>query len=453
MPERWREGLIVPILKKGDSKKCENYRGITLLNTSYKILTSLILRKLKIYTEPEFGEYQHGFRQGRSTIDAIYIRNQIIQKCYEKNIELQILFIDFKQAFDSLKRQVVIEDGKRLGIPNKILRLIQRTMKDSRAAVFSSGEMSEKFEINKGVRQGDGLSATIFNIAVEGVMRACNISGSIIEKSVQIVAYADDLAIIARDSRSLKETLLRVKTEATKRGLEINQEKTKYMEIERRKRNDNIKEVEIGNFRFEKVENFKYLGSIINNKNERSIELKQRIQAGHKAYHKYKTFMKHNRISKNTKLRIYKTAIRPVVTYGAEAMCLTKKDEEISNIFERKIMRRISGPIKINEEEYRRLMNYEIEEMMKGESIVKIIKSQRIRWYGHVNRRKESSMLKRITKWRPDENRMRGRPKTRCEDQVIQDLKSIGVNNWNNKLHNRREWRRIVEESKTHKKL
>lgn len=187
-----------------------------LLNTTYKILTSLILKRLKTYTEVQIGEYQHGFRQGKSTIDAIHTLNQITQKCYEHNIEIEILFVDFKQAFDSVKRNTVIKDAQKLGIPNKLIRLTKTTMKDAKAAVMSKGGVSNEFNINKGIRQGDGLSATIFNIAIEGVIRACNIKGTIIEKSVQVIAYADDIAIIARDRTSLGETLQKLKTEARK---------------------------------------------------------------------------------------------------------------------------------------------------------------------------------------------------------------------------------------------
>ena len=62
MPDEWKVGLIVPVFKKGDEMKCENYRGKTLLNVAYKILSSIILEWLKEYSEEILGEYQCGFR-------------------------------------------------------------------------------------------------------------------------------------------------------------------------------------------------------------------------------------------------------------------------------------------------------------------------------------------------------------------------------------------------------
>ena len=80
MPDDWKVGLNVPLVKKGDKMKCENYRGITLLNVAYKILSSIILERLKKYSEEILGEYQCGFRPQRRTRDQIFIVRQILDK-------------------------------------------------------------------------------------------------------------------------------------------------------------------------------------------------------------------------------------------------------------------------------------------------------------------------------------------------------------------------------------
>ena len=88
MPEEWEIGIICPIFKKGDHRECSSYRGITLLNIIYKIFTCLIYNRLTKYSETALGEYQAGFRAGRSTIDQIHVVRQILEKCYEFGIEL-----------------------------------------------------------------------------------------------------------------------------------------------------------------------------------------------------------------------------------------------------------------------------------------------------------------------------------------------------------------------------
>ncbi|KAI4462420.1 hypothetical protein MML48_4g00013485 [Holotrichia oblita] len=157
-------------------------------------------------------------------------------------------------------------------------------------------------------------------------------------------------------------------------------------------------------YKFEQVQTFKYLGKIISNKNDRSIEIVQRIKAGHNAYYRYKDIMRSKKISRKTKLKVYKAAIRPTVLYAAETMRITNKDAENVRDFERKIIRRIYGPKKIDEDQYRRLTNQEIREILNGEDIVKEIKSRRIRWYGHINRKDEESItnneMETSRKWR-----------------------------------------------------
>jgi len=98
MPDAWREGLIVPLFKKGDKMKCENYRGITLLNVAYKVLSSIIPERLKQYSEEILGEYQCGFRPQRRTTDQIFVVRQILEKFYVHDIDLHLLFIGFKKS-------------------------------------------------------------------------------------------------------------------------------------------------------------------------------------------------------------------------------------------------------------------------------------------------------------------------------------------------------------------
>ena len=71
IPVEWKETIIVPIHKRGDGDKCENYRGIALGNAAYEILSNVILEKIKPYIEEITGDYQNGLRDGRSIIDNI----------------------------------------------------------------------------------------------------------------------------------------------------------------------------------------------------------------------------------------------------------------------------------------------------------------------------------------------------------------------------------------------
>jgi len=119
LPEDLKTAIICPIYKKGDIKDCNNYRGIAQLNVTYKIFTNCILSRIKETAENAIGDYQGGFRPGRSTTDQIFIVRQLIQKTWEFNKEMHILFVDFQNAYDSIHREGLINTLAELNFPHK----------------------------------------------------------------------------------------------------------------------------------------------------------------------------------------------------------------------------------------------------------------------------------------------------------------------------------------------
>ncbi|XP_039297864.1 uncharacterized protein LOC120354582, partial [Nilaparvata lugens] len=171
MPEDWHTALICPIHKKGSKIDCTNYRGIALLSVAYKILTKIIAKRLKPYMDEIIGDYQCGFRPNRSCTDHIFTIRTILEKCYEYNISLHQLYIDYKQVFDSIKRDSLIKAMIEFGIPCKLVRLVRMTLKETKYKIKVQGRLSSSFMASKGLRQGDVLSAMLFNISLEKVMR------------------------------------------------------------------------------------------------------------------------------------------------------------------------------------------------------------------------------------------------------------------------------------------
>jgi len=80
LPEEWKELIIVPIHKKEDKTDCNNYRGISLLPTTYKIFSNILFSRLIPYAEEVIGDHQCGFRCNRSTTDHIFCIRQILEK-------------------------------------------------------------------------------------------------------------------------------------------------------------------------------------------------------------------------------------------------------------------------------------------------------------------------------------------------------------------------------------
>ena len=134
---------------------------------------------------------------------------------------------------------------------------------------------------------------------------------------------------------------------------------------------------------FETVPSFKYLGNGIDNEGRICEYVKDRIQPWNRAYAANYCMLKSKIIKRAVRMQICRTLIRPVATYGAEIWTLTKSDENLLRIFERKIMQKIYGPIQQGDI-WRIRYNEELNRLMNGEDIVKFIKAQRTRWLGHV---------------------------------------------------------------------
>jgi hypothetical protein len=130
LPHQWKESIVVPIHKKGDKTDRSNYRGISLLSTSYKILSNILLSRLIPYAGEIIGDHQCGFRRNRSTTDQIFYIRQILEKKSEYNCTVHQLFINFKKACDSVRREALYNILIEFGIPRKLEGLIKMCLNE-----------------------------------------------------------------------------------------------------------------------------------------------------------------------------------------------------------------------------------------------------------------------------------------------------------------------------------
>ena len=183
---------------------------------TYKVLSGNLYNRLEEYAEEIPGDYHCGFRANRSTIDNIFAIRQTQEKAYEYYIHLHNLYIDFKQAFDSINRDRMLNDLVILCIPKKLVQLISVTMTGSKATVRVDNQYTPAFPITNGMRQGDALSSILFDLVLEAIFQNKNITEYIGTKNTQMFAYADDLAIMSRNKTALKDTLVNIENEARK---------------------------------------------------------------------------------------------------------------------------------------------------------------------------------------------------------------------------------------------
>jgi hypothetical protein len=117
--------IVVPIHKRSDKSDYSSYQGISLLSTSYKILLNILLSRLTPYADEVIGDHHCGFQHNRSMTDQIFCIWQILEKKWEYNGTIHQLFIDFKKAYNSVRREVLYNILIKFGIPKKLVGLIK----------------------------------------------------------------------------------------------------------------------------------------------------------------------------------------------------------------------------------------------------------------------------------------------------------------------------------------
>jgi hypothetical protein len=218
IPIEWRTSIICPILKKGDPKCVENYRGISLLDMGYKVLATFLLKRIQDISERVIGEYQCGFRKG--TINHIFTLQQILSKHYEYNKDIHLVFIDFKQAYGNIIRNKLWNNLTKLGIPTKIVKLIKLCNNNTNCVVRMQGELSEPFEVMKGLRQGDALSPVLFNLALESVIRRTSQRQLMeVNGNYTLLAYVDDIIILSDTKQDIVNGMSNLMKECKHMGL------------------------------------------------------------------------------------------------------------------------------------------------------------------------------------------------------------------------------------------
>jgi hypothetical protein len=196
-------------------------------------------------------------------------------------------------------------------------------------------------------------------------------------------------------------------------GLEVNADKTKYMVMSRDRNAGRGHSVKVGNSSFERVEEFKYLGTTLTDQNSIQEEIKSRLKLGNTCYHTVQNLLSSRLLSKNLKIEIYRTMILPVVLYGCETWSLTLSEERRLRVFENRVLRRVFGPKKDEVTgEWRKLHN-ELNDLYSLPNIMRVVKSRRMRWAGNVARMGEDRGVRRVLVGKPEGKRQLGRPRRR----------------------------------------
>jgi len=243
------------------------------------------------------------------------------------------------------------------------------------------------------------------------------------------------------------DTLEKLKSISSQFGLIVNENKAKYMKCTRKE--IQLDRLKVENMQLDQVKSFNYLGTNVNGNNTLEEEIRERIAKGNKAFCANKTLFKSNLVSRKSKLKLYWTVIKPTVVYGCETLVLKESIIQRLSVFERKIPRTIFGLTKEDNVIWRIKTNKDLDELINHWNIINYVKVQSLSWFGHINRMPETSIVRKICKWKPSTSRPVGRPKSQWEDDVRNDFRKMKLRKWTEQVQDRLTWKDIVEKAKT----
>ena len=189
------------------------------------------------------------------------------------------------------------------------------------------------------------------------------------------------------------------------------------------------------------------MGTNFTNQNSIREETTSSLRSGNACYHLVQNLLSSRLLSKNLKIKIYRTIILPVVLYECETWSLTLREERKLRVFENMVLRRIFGPRRDEETgEWRRMHNEELNDLYSSPNIVRVIKSRRMRWAGHVARVGEEWGVYRVLVGKPEGKRPLGRPSRRWVDNIRMVLQEVGCGymDWIRLAQERDSWRTLV---------
>lgn len=140
--KEWEEGIIVPIKKRGERKKVEEFRGITIMPSLYKIYTIVLASKLEQDIEEKgiLERGQAGFRKGMGTLDNIFVINYLVNRqLSKKRGKLMAFFVDLKATFDTVNREILTRIMHGRGVRKRLVERCKEVLRETRNKIRVGG--------------------------------------------------------------------------------------------------------------------------------------------------------------------------------------------------------------------------------------------------------------------------------------------------------------------------
>ena len=338
-PQSWKTSRTV-LLEKKAKPTAKDYRPVALTDVSYKLYMALLRNEIESHINESDArmEEQAGFTRGSRIEDNLAILKHLIEDARKNKKELIISGIDFAKAFDSIKRNKIVETMKEFKIDERIINTVVEIYREDIVALNIGSETKEEITATSGIRQGCTLSATLFKLITYRIIKELNKKMKGYKTSIVTIRslfFADDGLLISGSEEEAAKDIKVLQDVAREYGLAINKEKSNIMWINKNSTHTEIEGIQI-------KPGMKYLGiwfedtkDIFKNHKENKIRLAERL-----ANNTHSVLMRScNRLIVGK--AYWKNVALPAIIYGSGVIIWNKKEQEKLQVIQNKVCRKM----------------------------------------------------------------------------------------------------------------
>lgn len=345
IPDLWNEVYIHNLLKDGDPELLVNYRGISLISVSLKILLGIMGDRLSVAVEasdlivPE----QSGFRRREEAISQFIAVAEIVRRRHLKGDSTFGVFIDFKKAYDKVHHEALYRILDNMGVRGKFLRFIKNMYKNSIMTVRAGGYLGNSFRMKRGTRQGCPLSPLLFILFINHILKGAASVGvkvpGLFQDKCDGGLYADDVIALVETAKAAQEVCTHIYEWGQQWGMELGIGKCGVMcwsdSVEVKAAHDSMTyNTPAGEI--PKVKEYKYLGIYVTETLHKSREplegmtnvetkhSKRMAEKGFKALGTLRPLLTDRACPVPLKVALVRNLVMPLMTYGGEFIAFKK---------------------------------------------------------------------------------------------------------------------------------
>ena len=383
------------------------------MSHTMKVWERIIEARLK--DKVEISSQQYGF--------ALRI---LMEKYREGQRELHCVFVHLEKAYDRVPREELWYCMRKSGIVET--QLVQDMYEESETVVRCAIRTTESFKVKVGLHQGSTLSPFLFAVIMD------RLTDEVRRESTWTMLFADDIVICKETREEVELRLESWRYALERKGMKVSRSKTEYLCVN----GGNDKEtVKMENTKVPRVREFKYLGSTVQKSGSCEREVKRRVQAGWNGWRKVSGVICDRRLPARVQGKVYSSVVRPAMVYGLETVAVTKKQVKEMEVAEMKRLRFVMGVTRKD-----KIRNEYIKGTVTVERLGMKMREGRLRRYGHVMKRDQDYVGRKMMEIKLPENRKRGRPKRRFLDIVREGMGEVGAKETD--VKDRTVWRKMI---------